>query len=253
MKKYITSVAFFLLFVFIWQTAVNFLKIEKWILPSPLQILNSLLESKELFVYHLLPTLFEAFLGLFISVILAIIVALFMKLSRLFYNIIYPFLILSQTIPFIVIAPLLSVWFGFGLIPKIILIAIVCFFPIALNLFAGFESIDHSFISLLDSMGANKIKKIKFLYWPSSLPYFFSGLKIAVSYSIISAVVSEWVGTDRGLGILLIRSSKSYVTDRVFATILVITFLSILLVLLVEILQYISIPWSQNNKIFKKE
>lgn len=253
MNKYIVSISFFLLFISTWQIAVNFLKIEEWILPSPLQILNSLWESKDLFIYHLFPTLFEAIFGLFISVILAIIVALLMKLSRLFHDIIYPFLVLSQTIPFIVIAPLLTVWFGFGLVPKVILIAIVCFFPIALNLFAGFESIDHTFISLLDSMGTDKIKKIKFLYWPSSLPYFFSGLKIASAYSVITAVVSEWVGTDKGLGILLIRSSKSYVTDRVFATILVISFLSILLVFFVEILQYISIPWSHNNKIFRKE
>ncbi len=253
MKKYITSIAAFLIFIFSWETAVNLLKIEKWILPSPTQILNSLFQSKELFIYHLFPTIFEAFWGLVISIILSIIVALLMKLSRLFYNIIYPFLILSQTIPFIVLAPLLAVWFGFGIIPKVILIALVCFFPITINLFTGFESIDQSFISLLDSMGADKIKRVKFLYWPSSLPYFFSGLKIAAAYSIISAVVSEWVGTDKGLGILLIRSSKSYVTDRVFATILVITILSILLVLLVEILQYIAIPWSQNSKIFRKE
>jgi ABC-type nitrate/sulfonate/bicarbonate transport system permease component len=247
MRKYITTSLILFLFIIFWEIAAIILKIDKWILPAPSAIFSSLLESRALFAYHLMPTLFEAMLGLSISILFAIAMSVIIKLSNFLREIIYPFLILSQTVPFIVIAPLLAVWFGFGLLPKIILISIVCFFPITLNLVDGFESIDQSFIRLMNSMGATKIQKFKYLYWSSSLPYFFSGFKISASYCVLSAVISEWVGSDRGLGILLIRSSKSYATDRVFATIFVITVLSIILVLFVDIAERIAIPWKNKN------
>jgi ABC-type nitrate/sulfonate/bicarbonate transport system permease component len=166
-----------------------------------------------------------------------------MERFQVMKKIIYPFLIISQTVPFIILAPLLTLWFGFGFLPKIIIIILVCFFPITINIFDGFQGVDRNILRLMTSMGANQKQIFKWVKWPASLPAFFSGLRIAAAYSILGAVVSEWMGTDRGLGILLIRSAKSYLTDRIFATIGIITILSMIAVLVVEIIARISIPW----------
>lgn len=243
MKQYKISILSGLIVLFIWQTTVIVLKIEQWILPAPSQIFIAFWQSRSLIFYHLVPTVIEAIAGLVGAIFVAIFIAVLMERYKIMKKIIYPFLIISQTIPFIILAPLLTLWFGFGFLPKIIIITLVCFFPITINLFDGFQGVDHSILSLLKSMGASQKQIFKLVKLPASLPTFFSGLRIAAAYSILGAVVSEWMGADRGLGIFLIRATKSYLTDRVFAIIGVITILSIGAVLLVEIIARISIPW----------
>lgn len=243
MKKYFPSILTGLICLFLWQVAVNIFHIEQWILPAPTQIINSFWQSRSLIYYHLIPTVVEAVIGLTGAAFVSIFIAVLMERFQTIRKIIYPFLIISQTIPFIILAPLLTLWFGFGLLPKIIIIALVCFFPITINLFDGFQGVDSDVLRLLTSMGANQKQIFKWVKWPASLPAFFSGFRIAAAYSILGAVVSEWMGADRGLGILLIRSTKSYLTDRVFATIGIVTILSIAAVFLVEIIARISIPW----------
>ncbi|PIW73296.1 ABC transporter permease, partial [Candidatus Roizmanbacteria bacterium CG_4_8_14_3_um_filter_34_9] len=219
MKQHIFPILFGFLVLLTWQFSVSFFHIEQWILPSPIQIIDSFWQSRSLIFFHLVPTIFEASIGLIGAIFISIFIAILMERSQVMKKIIYPFLIISQTIPFIILAPLLTLWFGFGLLPKIIIIALVCFFPITINLFDGFQGVDPSILRLLNSMGANQKQIFRLVKWPASLPAFFSGLRIAAAYSILGAVVSEWMGADRGLGILLIRSTKSYLTDRVFAVI----------------------------------
>jgi len=243
MSLYFLPILTSLITLFLWQLTVIMFHIEQWILPAPTQIINSFWQSRSLIFYHLIPTVVEAMIGLIGATIISIVIAILMERSKIIRKIIYPFLIISQTIPFIILAPLLTLWFGFGLLPKIIIISLVCFFPITINLFDGFQGVDPAILCLLTSMGANQKQMFKWVKWPASLPNFFSGLKIAAAYSILGAVVSEWMGTDRGLGILLIRSTKSYLTDRVFATIGIITILSMVAVFTVEIIARISIPW----------
>ncbi|PIP63621.1 ABC transporter permease [Candidatus Roizmanbacteria bacterium CG22_combo_CG10-13_8_21_14_all_34_12] len=247
MKQHIFPILFGFLVLLTWQFSVSFFHIEQWILPSPIQIIDSFWQSRSLIFFHLVPTIFEASIGLIGAIFISIFIAILMERSQVMKKIIYPFLIISQTIPFIILAPLLTLWFGFGLLPKIIIIALVCFFPITINLFDGFQGVDPSILRLLNSMGANQKQIFRLVKWPASLPAFFSGLRIAAAYSILGAVVSEWMGADRGLGILLIRSTKSYLTDRVFAVIGIITILSIVSVLIVEIIARLSIPWHFNK------
>jgi len=247
MKQHIFPILFGFLVLLTWQFSVSFFHIEQWILPSPIQIIDSFWQSRSLIFFHLVPTIFEASIGLIGAIFISIFIAILMERSQVMKKIIYPFLIISQTIPFIILAPLLTLWFGFGLLPKIIIIALVCFFPITINLFDGFQGVDPSILRLLNSMGANQKQIFRLVKWPVSLPAFFSGLRIAAAYSILGAVVSEWMGADRGLGILLIRSTKSYLTDRVFAVIGIITILSIASVLIVEIIARLSIPWHFNK------
>ncbi|MFA5770119.1 MAG: ABC transporter permease [Patescibacteria group bacterium] len=247
MKQYILPILTGFIFLFVWQIIVTVFHIEQWILPTPTQIIDSFWQSRSLILYHLVPTIVEAIIGLIGAVFISVFIAIMMERFQIIKKIIYPFLIISQTIPFIILAPLLTLWFGFGLLPKIIIISLVCFFPITINLFDGFQGVDRNILRLMTSMGASQKQIFKWVKWPASLPNFFSGLRIAAAYSILGAVVSEWMGADRGLGILLIRSTKSYLTDRVFATIGIITVLSMLAVLLVEIIARISIPWHFNK------
>lgn len=243
MKQHFLPVVTGLITLFTWEFFVKTFDIEQWILPAPTQIINSFWQSRSLIFFHLTPTVIEAMIGLVGAVFISVFIAVAMERFQTIRKIIYPFLIISQTIPFIILAPLLTLWFGFGLLPKIIIISLVCFFPITINLFDGFQNVDPSIFRLLTSMGAKQKQMFKWVKLPASLPAFFSGLRIAAAYSILGAVVSEWMGADRGLGILLIRSTKSYLTDRVFAVIVIITILSIAAVLIVEIIARLSIPW----------
>jgi len=247
MKKYILPFLTGLISLLIWQISVMIFHVEKWILPAPTAVFSSFWQSRSLILFHLQPTVFEAIIGLVGAIFISIFIAMLMERFKLMKKIIYPFLILSQTIPFIILAPLLTLWFGFGLMPKIIIISLICFFPITINLFDGFQNVNPTILRLLKSMGANQKQIFQWVKLPASLPEFFSGLRIAAAYSILGAVVSEWMGADRGLGILLIRSTKSYLIDRVFATIGVITLLSILAVLVVEIIARATIPWHYNK------
>ena len=252
MNQYLLTALVGLITLIFWQLTATIFHIEQWILPTPIQIINSFWQSRSLILFHMLPTVIEALIGLIGAVIIGVFIALLMERFQIMRRIIYPFLIISQTIPFIILAPLLTLWFGFGLLPKIIIIGLVCFFPITISLFDGFKDINTSVLNLLTSMGANQRQIFRWVKWPSSLPNFFSGLRIAAAYSILGAVVSEWTGSDRGLGIILIRSTKSYLTDRVFAIIGTITFLSVIAVLIVEIIARISIPWHFNKLKIKK-
>lgn len=224
------------------------LQIEPWILPAPLQILESLWTRRDILLFHSFQTILEALLGLAFAVMVGVGIAVAMEWSAFFQRLFKPFLVVSQTIPFIALAPLLVVWFGYGLLPKVLVIMLACFFPMAINLYDGFKSVDVNMVRLLKSMGASKWQVFRLVKFPSSLPYFFSGLRIAGAYAIAAGVVSEWLGAEKGLGILLVRFAKSYLTDGVFAVIFVVTVLSLVLVFAIERLARVAIPWYYHKK-----
>lgn len=173
MKQYFLPVMTGLITLFIWQIIITIFHVEQWILPTPMQIIVSFWFSRSLILYHLIPTLIEAIIGLSGAVFVSVFIAIFMERYQIIRKIIYPFLIISQTIPFIILAPLLTLWFGFGLLPKIIIIGLVCFFPITINLFDGFQGVDPSTLRLVTSMGASQKQIFKLVKWPASLPSFF--------------------------------------------------------------------------------
>lgn len=251
MKKfaaYIIPAFAVILLLIVWQVGVVVSGIEKWLLPAPSLVGAALWESRELIVSHSIQTILETLVGLAIAIILGIGVAMLMEWSVFVRNLLKPFVVVSQTIPFIVLAPLLIIWLGYGVLPKIVVIVLACFFPIAMNAFDGFRSVDTNMIKLLKSMGASKWQQFRKATFPAGLPYFFSGLRIAGAYAIGVAVVSEWLGAEKGLGILLLRSAKSYQTETVFASIVVISVLSLLLVGSIELAARRLIPWHYANK-----
>ncbi|HSA83315.1 MAG TPA: ABC transporter permease [Patescibacteria group bacterium] len=248
LKTYSLSFIAIASFLIVWEIAVALFSLPKWILPAPHQIFETLWVKRELLFMHSLYTIFETLLGLTIATIVGFGIAIAMEWSSFFRKLFKPFLVISQTIPFIALAPLLVVWFGYGLLPKIIVITLACFFPIALSLYDGFKAADSNMIRLLKSMGAKKSQIFRMVKIPASLPAFFSGFRIAGAYAVGVAVVSEWIGAENGLGIFLIRSARSYLTDSVFAVIFVVTTLSLLTIFLIDQLTKIAIPWYFHKK-----
>ncbi|MDD3520566.1 MAG: ABC transporter permease [Actinomycetota bacterium] len=167
---------------------------------------------------------------------------------KIINKMLYPLLITSQTIPIITLAPLFIIWFGYGLLPKIIIVILICFFPITVSLLSGFANSDFEQINLLKSMKASKLHIYRYIKLPYSLPGFFSGLKIAATYSIMGATIGEWVGGKDGIGVFMLRAKHSFATDKVFGAILIITVLSILFIRLIDFVEKKSMPWKKFEK-----
>jgi len=161
--------------------------------------------------------------------------------------------VISQTIPTIAIAPLLVLWMGFGVAPKIALVVITTFFPIAVGLLDGFKSADRDAVSLLRSMNATRWQIFRHVKFPAALPYFFSGLKISASYAVVGAVISEWLGGFEGLGVYMTRVRKAYAFDKMFAVIILVVIVSLLLMRLVNLLRTVSMPWLRKQPNLKKQ
>lgn len=234
-----------LIFILIWQIFYSLGIIEKFLLPSPIQIFLAFIKDFKLILLHSGYTILEAILGLFIAIILAFILSILMDSYKFIFKNIMPFVIISQSIPIVAIAPLLVLFFGYGINSKIFLVILTTFFPITISLLEGYLSIEQEKILLFKIMGANKLQEYIYLKFPHSLRYFFSGLKISISYSIISAVIAEWLGGFYGLGIYMIRVKKSYSFDKMFAAIFLISALSIILIKLSEIIEKKIIKWEE--------
>jgi ABC-type nitrate/sulfonate/bicarbonate transport system permease component len=233
-----------LLVLFLWEILVRAEQIPQYILPGPVQILKTLVAGSELLGMHTLITLEEALLGFVLAIAIAFITAFILNNISWLNSALYPVLILSQTIPIITLAPLFLIWFGWGILPKIIVVILVCYFPTAISLLNGLNSIDPDLINLFRSMGANRLAIFRMVKIPAALPAFFSGLKISASYSIMAAVIGEWLGAQQGLGYYMTLSQKSFRVDQVLAAVVIISVVSLLLVKVIDFLEYISTPWN---------
>jgi len=227
----------------LWQGLSMSSFVPSYMLPSPLRVTAVFIEDFNLLMRHLLFTLMEAMTGLAIAVTAAFVLAIIMDANRFIKQSVTPLLLLTQTMPVIAIAPLLILWMGYGLAPKITLVFLTCFFPVTIGLLGAFSSADNDALRLLQSMGAKKWQLYRYIKIPQSLPAFFSGLKIAASYSIIGAVVAEWLGGNAGLGVYMIRVRRTYSFDKMFAVIILVSALSLLLIKLVGIIEKKSTPW----------
>lgn len=223
----------------LWQLIAPAADIPEYILPTPVRIIEALIKDWNLIFSHALVTFSEALVGFLLAVLFGIFSGVIMGYYAPVRRAFYPVFVISQTIPTIVLAPLFAIWFGFGLMPKIILVVLVCFFPIAVTFTEGLVETDRSMDELLKVMGAGKWKSFCVLRIPQAIPSLFSGLKIAATYSIMAAVISEWVGAKMGLGIFMTRAMSSFRTALLFADILVIVILSLAVYKLIEIFEKI--------------
>lgn len=237
-----------LIFLGIWQLASDLELVSKLLLPSPIKVVKAFFKDINLLMMHSKTSLVESFLGLSIGASLGFLLALIMDYFDVFRKMFYPLVIISQTIPTIAIAPLLVLWFGYEMTPKVVLIIIVTFFPVAVGVLDGFKSVDKDIVKLLKSMGANDLQILRHAKLPNAIGPFFTSLRISASYSIVGAVIAEWLGGNAGLGVYITRVRKSYSFDKMFAVILLISLLSLLLMKLVDLGQYFAMPWEHNKK-----
>lgn len=227
--------------------------VPSFLLPSPIQVCRALVEDAPVLLENAGVTLLEAALGLGAGIAAALVLATAMHNVRLLYRALYPILVITQTIPTIALAPLLVLWMGFGMAPKITLVALTTFFPIAVNLLEGYASTDRAAADLLRSMGAGQRQIFWHLEFPSALSHFFSGLRVSASYAVVGAVISEWLGGSQGLGVYMTRVKKAYAFDKMFAVIIVIVVVSLLLMGLVTALRRRACPWEAYEKIERND
>ena len=231
-----------------WQLVCMSGLIPSYMLPSPVDVLRAFVSELPLLWENSLITLQEAFIGLALGVGVGFLAAVLMDSFDVLYKAFYPLLIITQTVPSVAIAPLLVLWFGYEMTPKIVLIVISTFFPVTVGLLDGFRSADKDAIGLLRSMGADRLRVFRYIKFPTALPQLFSGLRIAAAYSVVGAVISEWLGGFGGLGVYMTRVKKAFAFDKMFAVIFLISAISLALMALVELAEKKCMPYRYLDK-----
>ena len=229
----------------IWELISALEIVPNFMLPSPVQMLQAMYTDAPALAQNALTTITEALIGLVIGVAVGYLAAVLMDSWEAAFKAVYPLIVVTQTIPTVAIAPLLVLWFGYDMKPKIILIILCTFFPVAVGVLDGFRAADEDEVNLLRAMGATKAQIFRHIKFPGALPHFFSGLRISAAYAIVGAVLAEWLGGFRGLGVYMIRVKKSFAYDRMFAVILLISVISLLLLWIVNVIQKKTMPWEQ--------
>jgi len=246
-RAYLPPVLLLALFLAAWQCATWLWRIEAYLLPSPSRIISAGIQARGLLSDHVQQTLRETLLGFGLALFSGLALALAIDLSLFLRRALYPLLVVTQTIPMMTLAPLLVIWLGYTIWPKVIVVALVCFFPIVVTAADGLQSADPDMLALLQSMGATRQQVFFKVRVPGALPSVFSGIKIAITYSVIGAIIGEWVGASKGLGVFMLRASNSFRTDWVFAGIAISSLLSMLLFLGVAVAERAALPWYYTN------
>lgn len=248
LRRNLPSVCAVAALLVIWQIICLAGLIPSYMLPSPVQVTQAFISELPLLIDNSLITLQEAFIGLILGVSVGFCVALLMDTFEILYKAFYPLLIITQTIPSVAIAPLLVLWLGYEMTPKIVLIVISTFFPVAVGLLDGFRSADKDAIGLLRSMGADRFQIFRYIKFPCAMPQLFSGVRIAAAYSVVGAVISEWLGGFGGLGVYMTRVKKAFAFDKMFAVIFLISAISLALMALVGFAEKKCMPYRNTDK-----
>lgn len=243
MRDYLYSTILIGILLLIWEIGAKLVN-KSFILPAPTEVLIKVWELKEvLFLHHLPVTLSVIGIGLIISLVLGVFLAISMNVSRTLERVFYPLLITSQTIPIIALAPIFVLWFGYTIWSKVVVTIIITFFPITVSTFDGFRETNKELKELFLTMGASTRQIFLKLEVPSALPLFFSGLKVAVPMSVIGAAIGEWLGAQAGLGYFSRRMMTQFDGAGVFAPILVLSMVGILLFVFVVLIENYIMKW----------
>lgn len=234
--------------VLLWQLVCGTGLVPAYMLPSPLRVLQAFWSERTLLWENARITLQEAFIGLSLGILLGFVFATVMDAIPILRRAVYPILVLTQTVPTVAIAPLLVLWLGYGLLPKIVLIVITTFFPVTVGLLDGFACADPDAVNLLRSMGAGRWQIFRYIKFPGALGQFFSGLRIAAAYCVVGAVISEWLGGFGGLGVYMTRVKKAFAFDKMFAVIFLISAVSLVLMALVDLTRRLCMPWQRTQE-----
>jgi ABC-type nitrate/sulfonate/bicarbonate transport system permease component len=235
-------------FVAIWQGVASLDSVDDLTLASPIETFDALRDDWSLLWDNAAVTLVEVLLGLAISVAAGGFFAIAMHLFRPLRDAAYPLLVASQAIPIVVLAPIFVLAFDYGIGPKLAIVALICFFPITVNLLDGLRSTPPELLKLMRSLGASRLRTLRAVELPASLPYLFSGLKIAATVSVIGAVFGEWAGADEGLGRLVLLGNNQLQTPRVYAGIVILTIIAVALFALAALAERVACPWNREER-----
>ena len=234
-NKFVSLVPIILIVV-VWVAISYSGALPNYILPSITDVANVYLKDAKILFDCASTTVAESVLGLILGAFFGFILAFLMDSFSLIRIMLHPLLVITQSIPVVALAPLIVLFFGYDMLPKIVLTAICCFFPITVSLFNGFRSPNKQYFDLFKTMSASNFQVFRYVKLPFAVPHFVSGLKIATTYAVISAMISEWVGGNSGLGVYMIRAKNSYAFDKLFAVIILICVVSIALVKLIDVI-----------------
>jgi putative hydroxymethylpyrimidine transport system permease protein len=234
--------------ILVWQGVASLESVDDLTLASPTETLTALRDDSSLLLDNAAVTLVEVLLGLAIAVAAGVAFALAMHLSRVLRDAAYPLLIASQAIPIVVLAPIFVLAFDYGIGPKLAIVALICFFPITVNVLDGLRSVQPELLKLMRSLGASRLQSLRKVELPAALPFFFSGLRIAATVSVIGAVFGEWAGADEGLGRLVLLGNNQLQTPRVYAGIVILTLMAVALFALVALAERLACPWTREER-----
>jgi NitT/TauT family transport system permease protein len=230
--------------IIVWELAIRALSVPTFVLPAPSAVIKSLIASRGQLAVATQATAIEILLGFVLAALTGIVVALVIVRFERFGRALYPLIVLFQNVPKVALAPIFILWFGFDLAPKILLIVVIAFFPVAIDMLAGLESVDPSFVALMQSVGASRGKILLRVRIPHSLPYLMAGLKVAITFSVIGAIVGEFAGANQGLGYVIEFASTQLDTPLIFAALVVVSVLGLAFYYAVELAERVLVPWA---------
>ena len=245
MTKWLAPAALLALLIGGWELLAQLGQVEDYLLPAPSEVASALWQDRDLLAPDTWVTAREVVLGFALALAVGFVIAVLLHLSSVLRRATYPLVVASQAVPVIVIAPILVIWFGFGITPKLIVIALICFFPIVVNTLDGLRGVDRDQVKMMRTLGASRLDLLRRLELPSSLPYLVSGAKVAVAVAVIGAVFGELVGSDAGLGHAIQVGTAQLETARVFAAVLILSVMAIALFGLVALLERRAVPWAK--------
>ncbi len=247
MRRYVLAALLLAGFVAAWQGVASLDSVDDLTLASPVEVVGAFQDDWSLLLDNAGVTLVEVLLGLAISVVLGAAFAVAMHLNGALREAAYPLLVASQAIPIVVLAPIFVLAFDYGIGPKLAIVALICFFPITVNLLDGMRSVEPELLKLMRSLGASRLQTLRKVELPASLPHFFSGLRVAATVSVIGAVFGEWAGADEGLGRLVLLGNNQLQTPRVYAGIVILTLMAVALFALATLAERVVCPWNRKE------
>jgi putative hydroxymethylpyrimidine transport system permease protein len=247
-RRALLATALLLLFVAAWQAIASLDSVDDLTLASPAETWQALRDDRSLLLDNAWVTLVEVLLGLAIAVVLGTLFALAMHVSRTLRDAGYPLLVASQAIPIVVLAPIFVLVFDYGIASKLAIVALICFFPITVNVLDGLRSVDPEQLKLLRSFGAGRLKALRSVELPAALPSFFSGLRVAATVAVIGAVFGEWAGADEGLGRLVLLGNNQLETPRVYAGTVILTLMAVALFVAATLAERVACPWNRQKE-----
>lgn len=234
-----------------WQAMVSFGGVKEYVLPAPGAVVKKMFSDFGTFADQSVPTIIAIFVGFALAIVVALPIAVAMVYSSIVQRAVYPLLIIAQVVPKVAIAPLFIIWFGFGQLPKVLMVALICFFPVVIDSMVGFRAVRPESLMLVRSMGANRWQAFWKIRWPWAVPSIFAGVKVGITLAVVGAVVAEFVGADKGLGVLLITARGDMDSLTVFASVAWLTVIGAVLFGVVELLERVLVPRRGGRRSFE--